>query len=555
MQPLQPIRAKSVRSFARVWLITVISAAVVFSFVSILGINYYTTEDPAWIDLLYRQKQVALRRRESSPHRIIIVGGSGALFGIDAELIEKKLHIPTVNFATHAGLGLHYLLDRARRELRPGDIVLLSAEYETWSDTYRDAPGPAFDYIWTYDKSYLAKLNPLESTKMIAAVPWSQWPRSVRGWLERIHGDYFHFDKLAFYSVATLDPNGDINVANPCANTPVQSFPFPTDIALPAMQSLRDFGSYAKSHGIELLWTWPNIARPAKFAEAPGFLTHLLRDSGFKILDQPSDTTFPSDWFMDTPYHPNPACRRIRTEELIRRMRPALDMSPDWDEVMGIYLLAGTEHRITPGNTFADDRGILFRYLTRESATYAITPEKVAEFVRGGVPLYSDSEATRPLLKSVGLTLELQSHQTETIRQWLDQYPKAVFCIAAAKNKSLDPIWKSAVPDSIFDRLSGGSPTAAIFGPGIRPVIDTEMNERLLQPNSIPCIVSLQTSPIARITVDDREFLSSPTGICIVAIDPEMGIVLDEAIFSDKPDIETWRLYRVVPQTISHLAL
>jgi hypothetical protein len=30
MEPLQPIRAKSVRSFGLVWLITVIGAAVVF---------------------------------------------------------------------------------------------------------------------------------------------------------------------------------------------------------------------------------------------------------------------------------------------------------------------------------------------------------------------------------------------------------------------------------------------------------------------------------------------------------------------------------------------
>jgi hypothetical protein len=555
MEPLQPIRAKSVRSFGLVWLITVIGAAVVFSIVSVLCINYYTTEDPAWIDLLYRQKHVAMQRRESAPHRIVIVGGSGALFGIDAELIEKKLHIPTVNFATHAGLGLRYLLDRVRGELRAGDIVLLSAEYETWSDTYRDTQGPAFDYIWTYDKPYLAKLNPVESAKMISAVPWSQWPRSVRGWIDRIHGDYFHFRKLAFYSVATLDLNGDINVTTPCANSQLPSFPFPSDSGLAAMKSVRDFGDYAQSHGIKLLWTWPNFARPAAVSGPPGFLTDVLQQSGFVILDRPVDTAFPPDWFMDTPYHPNPACRRLRTEELIRRLRPALGLPPDSNQVLGVFLLAGTDHMLTDDNIFADKRGILFRYLSRESNFYAITPERVVEFVNGGMPLYTDSEEARPLLESVGLTLEAQFRRTQTVQQWFAKYPQAVFCIAVAQNQPLDPIWKSVIPDIVFQQLSSGSATAAIFGSGVTPILATEIKDRLLQSDSIPCVVSLQTSPIGKITVDEREFLSSSAGVCVVAIDPEMGIVLDKAIFGGGPDIETWRLYRVVWQPTSHRAL
>ncbi len=146
------------------------------------------------------------------------------------------------------------------------------------------------------------------------------------------------------------------------------------------------------------------------------------------------------------------------------------------------------------------------------------------------MPIYTDSEDTKAPLESAGLTLELQSHQTQAISQWFAQYPSSVFCIAAAKNDSLDPIWKSLLPDSIYRQLaSSGS---------------AEMNPQPLQSNSIPCIISLQTSPEAKITVDDREFLSSPTGVCVLAIDPEMGIVLGKAIFTG-PNIETWRLYRV----------
>jgi hypothetical protein len=257
---------------------------------------------------------------------------------------------------------------------------------------------------------------------------------------------------------------------------------------------------------------------------------------------------------MDTPYHPNPACRRIRTEELIRRLRPALGLSPASDNAPGIFLLAGNNHRITDGNLFQDDPPILFRYISHESSPYAISPEKIADLAQSGTPLYTDSEESKPLLESAGLTLQLQSHQTQTIPQWFAQYPKAIFCIATAPNHPLDPIWKSAIPSAVYQQLTNSSATAAIFGPGISPILATEINNHLLRPDGIPCIISLQSSPAAKITVDDREFLSSSTGICVVAIDPEMGIVLNSAIFNG-PDIETWRIYRVVPHPTPHRAL
>ncbi len=149
--------------------------------------------------------------------------------------------------------------------------MLVAAEYETWPDAYRDSEGPAFDYIWTYDKPYLASMSAIEAAKNVSAVPWSQWPRSAQGWLDRRRGDYFHFRELSFYSVATLDPNGDIHVVSPSAKSQPPSFGFPSDPTLPAMQSMRDFGSYARDNGIRLLWTWPNIARPRRFRSRRAF--------------------------------------------------------------------------------------------------------------------------------------------------------------------------------------------------------------------------------------------------------------------------------------------
>jgi len=551
MEPLKPIQAKSVLSFGLIWLLTVLSATVTFPVVTVFWTNFYDAQEPDWIGLLYRQKQVVLDRRADAPRRLIIIGGSGALFSLDAELIEKKLDIPTINFATHAGLGLRYPLEKALREVRRGDIVLVVPEYGAWYDSYCDSPGPCFEYIFTYDKAYLARMDWIESGKMICAVPWSSWPRSAKGWVERIRGDYSHFSASHDYCVAGLSPNGDLRVVPPIVSGRPKSFIFPSDASLATVQAVLHFASVARSKGVRLLWSWPSFVRPTTVTSPPPFLVELLRGAGFDVLNDPEHQTFPLDWFMDSPYHANPCCRRVATEELIRRLRPALGLPQAPERISGVFLVAGIEHRPTDGNLFTQDPGMVFRYLGMDSDSRAISPAEVVHLVRGGTPVFTDTEAARPLLASSGLWLKLESRQLLSISQWFGRYPSSLFCLTVPPGQTIDPQFKSVVPPAVYQRLTSGEAIVAIFGSGryagvnlISPVAVQQSLEKLLPGVTFPCIVSLGTD--AGISVDFRQFVSSSRGVCAVAIDPEMGTVIDKAVFEEGSEIEIWRLYRVV---------
>src|SRR5665213_1257330 len=107
---LAPIAATVGRGFAPCWFATPIVLASIFGGATLRWVNYYAKEGPAWINNLLQQKQLIAKRKALKGPRLVIIGGSGVLFGCDAELIEKKLNIPTVNFGTHAGLGMRYLL-------------------------------------------------------------------------------------------------------------------------------------------------------------------------------------------------------------------------------------------------------------------------------------------------------------------------------------------------------------------------------------------------------------------------------------------------------------
>lgn len=118
-----------------------------------LGSLLYLTWSRGAINWIDRQDQCKSRCLEARPAsagpRIIIFGGSASVFGLDAELMEQKLGIQTINFATHAGLGLDFQLSRIKRFAKKGDTALLVLELEAYGDNA--VPG---EYLREYAFSF-----------------------------------------------------------------------------------------------------------------------------------------------------------------------------------------------------------------------------------------------------------------------------------------------------------------------------------------------------------------------------------------------------------------
>ena len=75
------------------------------------------------------QDKTALLHGSSEKKRIVTVGGSGAAFGQWSDLLEKEFpEYAVINDGLYAGLGTAPMMDLARQDIRPGDIVILSPE-------------------------------------------------------------------------------------------------------------------------------------------------------------------------------------------------------------------------------------------------------------------------------------------------------------------------------------------------------------------------------------------------------------------------------------------
>ncbi|HWE04474.1 MAG TPA: hypothetical protein VG326_18865 [Tepidisphaeraceae bacterium] len=568
---LAPIKTSVVPGFALSWFSTLIAVGLIFGGLTLRWINYYAKEGPAWINNLLQQKQLIADRKARKGPRLIVLGGSGVLFGCDAELIEKKLNVPTVNFGTHAGLGMRYILDRGRRLLKPGDTVLLMLEYGSWGDQWRDSPGTFHSFVWTYDKPYVMRMGWLQTPRALWSVPYSDYVDSYDGWKEYKDGRYRHLRETIPYNISTLSESGDIHICpNVTPNFHLTEAPYIVDPGTADIAAFRSFCRDAKARGIQVLYSWCSYVKPAlahgQNLDPPKYLTDLLRETGVDVLDTPAENMYPQGWYLDSEYHLNPSARRIRTEALIRRLRPRFGLAPASSRVTNVLLMADRDHRVTAGNLFADDPAVSVRYLWPDQLDdpRAITAAQVAELVASGINVYTDAAASAKLLVPAGLDLRRFATGRETLPHWFARHESNIIMLGNVPGQHIDPSWQEAVPRKVYDALASGLPTAALFGTGrYRDILRVESAPHFVileattgsltkHKVAVPTLLRIQPmsenygGPRLWMTADYMDCALIPSGICAVAIDPELGVKTDTAFFDAGPTVETWHLDRVV---------
>ncbi|MDQ7733680.1 hypothetical protein QT231_13290 [Halomonas sp. SpR1] len=68
----------------------------------------------------------------SSP-KIMVLAGSGAMFGVNSTYLEATYDRPAVNLGVNAGISLPVILSSAENSIRSGDLVLLPLEYPLYN--------------------------------------------------------------------------------------------------------------------------------------------------------------------------------------------------------------------------------------------------------------------------------------------------------------------------------------------------------------------------------------------------------------------------------------
>jgi hypothetical protein len=309
-----------------------------------------STQD--WVDLILSRKEKMAVNSPLDPQRILIVSASNSLFSLSAKTISQKTGLRTINLGSYGGLGGAYILNRAAKLIRKGDIILLPLEYEFYSssdisdDFKKDSSLARF--MISYDRNSLKEISTTSILNFVFSNAFSgngkkEYMSYFRGQLakkdilERLQQQHL---KGGCYSGYSLNEYGDETCNMGDADAPVN--PEVIKDATPRMprsMSKIDPGGYiqrfvqlATNKGAKIIPLYPvstytDDYQDLAFKKSAQKIKKYWEDLGIEFQDSLMDSLLPPNLMLNGNYHANDIGREKRTKIIINTIENYLKKS------------------------------------------------------------------------------------------------------------------------------------------------------------------------------------------------------------------------------------
>ncbi len=273
--------------------------------------------------------------------KIIIAGGSSALFGVNAEYASAQLDMPVINFGLHAGLRLEKILQEMSVVVERGDFLILSLE-PPYYDCNSKLNSWQVSNIVGWDHDAWKEMNYLEKSEFVSLVsPALLGQMLVAEILKKFYPARIS-DRLAAldnslvlsrfrvrtvpaifkYSAYNLNKHGDMLRAEG-SKFKGQGYDFsnPSHVCDKTANHLMGFVDSMRKRGVQVYF-----ANTPYIASEVGLDTLRRGELSFRqeftrigcIIDRREDLVFDRKYFFDTHLHLNVEGRSLRTDLLIK---------------------------------------------------------------------------------------------------------------------------------------------------------------------------------------------------------------------------------------------
>jgi hypothetical protein len=250
--------------------------------------------------------------------KIVFIGGSGVALGLNSQFVQKNLHMPIVNMGVNAELGLNYMLEEVKPDLKSGDIIIIVPEYEHF---YGSVMYGGQNLLWVLRVfPNAAKYIPLK--QYLNLLP--EFPIFIQArFLEILSAK-----SDPVYNRNAFNEYGDFINHLSKAPEKITLYPIAAKKGFneEAIQALNDFNTYATYCGAKVFFLFPAIS--ADFLQYEDnqekiqlVYTKLKDETQITLLSSPTEYIFPTKYFFDTVYHLNAEGRQIRSEKIVADLR------------------------------------------------------------------------------------------------------------------------------------------------------------------------------------------------------------------------------------------
>ena len=273
------------------------------------------------------------RLTEAASPRMILIGGSNLLFGLDSPMIEKQTDYNPVNMGLIGGLRIDYITNEIMDELRPGDLVVMSLEYNTLNAEQNDPNNDETQVIMGVAAQRFANWK---------FVSWPQWKKLLDQGIVEYLGIVF---RQAFANVIIRDNDndpainedmnayGDLtryhdpNVKPRNANNQNTIVKIRPESVQMNIDRLNAFIAECDKRGVQVLFAYPPLPRTHyRHGEAIARKFHRLLRAQLNapVICTPGDMVFDDRNFIGLSYHLRGTAVQERTQRLINAIKKRL---------------------------------------------------------------------------------------------------------------------------------------------------------------------------------------------------------------------------------------
>lgn len=251
--------------------------------------------------------------------RLMLVGGSNVLYGLDSRTIAEEAGMPhVVNMALTSVVGLHFMLKEVEPSVRPGDVVLVSPEY----DHFCRNPTSARDLIWLLERRPSVLLGfPAEHWKLVmdralhhlaAVIRAEVFRKGARPDLGPTHVKWINEYGDNTASRTLLEPP-------PVAAWQLECSEGRKGLMDEQVERIAEYKRSVETRGARMLLTYPTFDQ-SQYRKNEADIGELHRRLealfGPALLTQPNETAIPAASLYDTHYHPDET-EKIRRSRLV----------------------------------------------------------------------------------------------------------------------------------------------------------------------------------------------------------------------------------------------
>lgn len=306
------------------------------SWIAVAGLAWsagfiYNTQlggDPHWLGQLYRRK-MAIATNISDP-KLIVTGGSGAHYTINADVLSDELDIPVVNLGLDGPIGLNVILPSVLEAVNPGDTVLLVPEYLILSPINGLEDGLGEKSAWFGIVTGQAGLGGI-STKQ-QALSFLQLGIPSLKQAVKLSKDLIEEGQFAGYYDGPLTQSGD-PVETKLRTGAWWPLKIEASASDQAIDRITQFKAEVAAKGGDLVlsvpWIYGDIADEETIENVQKTVDALAEIAPLLVDDETLNIQREPTLFADTHYHLIPEGRALRSQQLARQLKPLLSDTPD----------------------------------------------------------------------------------------------------------------------------------------------------------------------------------------------------------------------------------